>query len=232
MFLLRCDGWYWIVAPRLLLLQVSWYFASFSGRMLSLVWNKNAYRWALGWIASSGLNKTILKKSTSHVPRIEHSEIYIRWWDGSATPKAQSHSTLTRLHCHECIWLQWKSRAEITSWRWAKIAILSWSPLACPCRTIGLPGARRGRRRIFLSLMKKEIILTGHGEKENSFFPVVTIKSSQAFPHWYYSIKQASVGLRGFITPQHLASCRFCGSLPGFCYHKESDPRPSWKGGD
>lgn len=68
-----------------------------------------------------------------------------------------------------------------------KMAILSQSPLACPCRTIGLPvrsGEQwRGRQHIFFSLMKKQIILTGHVEKENSFLPVVTIKSSQAFPH-------------------------------------------------
>ena len=164
---------------------------------------------------------------------IEHGKVYIRWRDGSATRKAQIHLILTRLCFSECIWLQWKSRDEIPSWRWTKITILSWFALVCPWRTIGLPGGvGGGTQRFLLSLMKKEIILTGHREKENSFLPAVTIKGSQAFPHWYYSIKQASVGLHGFITLQHLASCGFCGSLPGFCYHKESDPGPSCKDGD
>lgn len=162
--------------------------------MLSLFWKKNGYDWALGWTASSGLNKTMLQKWTSQDPMIEHSEISIRWRDGFATLKAQSHSVLTCPHFHECIWLQWKSRAEIPSWRWAKMAILSLSPPASPCRNVGLLGGGR-RWHIFLSLMKKEIISTGHREKENSFLPVVTIKSS----NWCYSIKQASVGLHGFI---------------------------------
>lgn len=191
--------------------------------MLSLFWKKNGYHWALGWTASSGLNKTMLQKRTSQDPMIEHSEISIRWRDGFATLKAQSHSILTCPHFHECIWLQWKSRAEIPSWRWAKMAILSLSPPASPCRNIGLLGGRR-RWHIFLSLMKKEIISTGHREKENSFLPAVTIKSS----NWCCSIG----GAPWVHKRTHLASCRFRGFLPGFRYHKETDPRPSCEDGD
>lgn len=151
--LFRCDGWYWTRAPKLLLLlQVSCYFAPFCSRMLSLVWKKNGYHWALSWITSSGLTKIILKKTTRHVPMIEQGEIYIRWRDGSATPKAQSHSVLTRLCFHE-----WKSRAEMPSWRWAKIAILSRSPLACPCRTIGLPGGEGGANAFSCHWWKRKL---------------------------------------------------------------------------
>lgn len=103
---------------------------------------------------------------------------------------------------------------------------------ASPCRTIEFLGVEGGNNTLFLLLTKKENILTGHREEENSFLPVVTIKSSQPFSHWYCSINQAALGLRGFINRQRLASCRFHGSLPGFCYHKEADPRPSCKDGD
>lgn len=105
-------------------------------------------------------------------------------------------------------------------------------PLCLSLQNYRISGGRRGKQHIFLSLMKKEIILTGHREEENSFLPVVTIKSSQPFSHWYCNINQATLGLRGFINRQHLASRRIHGSLPGFCYHKETDPRPSCKDGD
>lgn len=52
---------------------------------------------------------------------------------------------------------------------------------ASPCRTIEFLGVEGGNNTLFLLLTKKEIILTGHGEEENSFLPVVTIKSSQPF---------------------------------------------------
>lgn len=136
---------------------------------------------------------------------IEHSKISTRWRDGSAPPKARSHSILSCLDFLESIWLQWKSRAEIPSWRWARMAILSLSALPLPAELYNFWGSKGETTHFFVTDEKgnyfnwtqrrrKLFSPCGNNKKFSAIFSLILQhQPSNAGAPWVH--KQATFGI-------------------------------------